>query len=207
MSIDLLSTVGLTPPRVPDARSPGGTERTKLPRSRRARTFRFTVAECKGDVTVGEYADGRPGEVFIRVAKQGSTLSGVMDIFSISVSLGLQHGVPLRTYVEKFTNIRFEPAGMTDDPDIQMASSLADYIFRRLALDYLPHEDRADLGIFAEGERTQPTLPGMLDTASVEPPSLSPRNDSPICSTCGVQMHRAGACHACPSCGGTTGCS
>ena len=89
-------------------------------------------------MTVGEYEDGRPGEVFMKVSKQGSTLAGIMDAFSISVSLGLQHGVPLATYVRKYTNMRFEPAGITDDPDLRIATSLVDYIFRRLALDYLP---------------------------------------------------------------------
>src|SRR5213076_1735143 len=94
-------------------------------------------------------------------SKQGSTLSGIMDAFSISVSLGLQHGVPLRTFVEKYTSMRFEPAGMTDDPELRIASSLVDYIFRRLAVDYLPYEDRADLGILTVPERMQPTLPGV----------------------------------------------
>ena len=100
------------------------------------------MADCEGYVTVGEYDDGRPGEMFMKVSKQGSTLAGIMDAFSISVSLGLQHGVPLRTYVEKYTNMRFEPAGMTDDPELRIASSLVDYIFRRLAVDYLPVEER-----------------------------------------------------------------
>ena len=100
-------------------------------------TFAFRVADCEGYVTVGEYEDGRPGEVFIKVSKQGSTLAGIMDAFSISISLGLQHGVPLATYVRKYSNMKFEPSGMTDDADLRIATSLVDYIFRRLALDYL----------------------------------------------------------------------
>ena len=106
--------------------------RQKLPRMRKSKTFSFRVADCHGYVTVGEFEDGRPGEVFLKVAKQGSTLAGIMDAFAISVSLGLQYGVPLEAFVEKFTNMRFEPAGMTDDPDLRIATSLVDYIFRRL---------------------------------------------------------------------------
>ena len=121
------------------------------------------MADCEGYVTVGEYEDGRPGEVFMKVSKQGSTLSGVMDAFSIAVSLGLQHGVPLSTFVRKYTNIRFEPAGITDDPELRLASSLVDYIFRRLALDYLSFDERLELGMLSTGERTQPTLPGLED--------------------------------------------
>ena len=139
------------------------------------------MADCKGFVTVGEYDDGRPGEIFLRVSKQGSTLAGIMDAFAISVSYGLQYGVPLRSFVEAFTNIRFEPAGMTDDPDIRIATSLLDYIFRRLAVDYLSLEERAELGILTTGERTQPTLPGVEETVietrqgtdmPADPPSL-----------------------------------
>jgi ribonucleoside-diphosphate reductase alpha chain len=100
------------------------------------------------------------------VSKQGSTLAGIMDAFSISVSLGLQHGVPLSTYVRKYTNMRFEPAGITDDPDLRIATSLVDYIFRRLAVDYLPLEERAELGILSTAERMQPTLPGVEETST-----------------------------------------
>jgi ribonucleoside-diphosphate reductase alpha chain len=141
--------------------APVATTRTRLPRRRRSNTFAFRVADCEGYVTVGEYEDGRPGEVFMKVSKQGSTLSGVMDAFSIAVSLGLQHGVPLSTFVRKYTNMRFEPAGITDDPDLRLASSLVDYIFRRLAIDYLVYDERLELGVLSTGERSQPTLPGM----------------------------------------------
>ncbi|MHB8246361.1 MAG: vitamin B12-dependent ribonucleotide reductase [Acidimicrobiales bacterium] len=143
--------------------APAATTRTRLPRRRRSNTFAFRVSDCEGYVTVGEYEDGRPGEVFMKVSKQGSTLSGVMDAFSISVSLGLQHGVPLSTFVRKYTNMRFEPAGITDDPDLRLASSLVDYIFRRLAIDYLSYDERLELGVLSTGERTQPTLPGLED--------------------------------------------
>ncbi|MEY2436469.1 MAG: ribonucleoside-diphosphate reductase alpha chain, partial [Acidimicrobiaceae bacterium] len=215
--------------------------REKLPRNRASHTFEFRVADCKGFVTVGEYADGRPGEIFLRVSKQGSTLAGIMDAFAISVSHGLQYGVPLRSFVEAMTNMRFEPAGMTDDPDLRFASSVVDYIFRRLAVDYLSPAERAELNILTVNERTQPTLPGVEETVvetrqgqeiPADPPSIesasslldltdsapSPEpepvpvpkvshSDAPYCMQCGVQMQRAGSCHACPSCGSTSGCS
>jgi ribonucleoside-diphosphate reductase alpha chain len=208
--------------------------REKLPRDRASRTFEFRVADCKGFVTVGQYDDGRPGEIFIRVSKQGSTLAGIMDSFAIAISHGLQYGVPLRSYVEAFTGMRFEPAGMTDDPDIRIATSLMDYLFRRLALRYLSDAERAELGIFSVEERTQPTLPGVEETVvetrqgselPPDPPSIESASalaaqlesvptpisvkahDAPMCMQCGVQMMRAGSCHACPSCGTTSGCS
>jgi ribonucleoside-diphosphate reductase alpha chain len=202
--------------------------REKLPRKRVSKTFSFRVADCHGYVTVGEYEDGRPGELFLRVAKQGSTLAGIMDAFAISVSHGLQYGVPLRAFVDMFVNMRFEPAGMTDDPDIRFASSLVDYIFRRLAIEYLPLEERMELGILSVGERMQPTLPGVeeavtpsepsqdtqpsvpVETASIDlsgPAVPAVHGDAPLCMQCGVQMIRSGSCFACPSCGSTSGCS
>ncbi|NCZ92680.1 MAG: vitamin B12-dependent ribonucleotide reductase [Actinobacteria bacterium] len=138
--------------------------RQKLPRSRRGRTFEFRVADCKGFATIGEYEDGRPGEVFLTVSKQGSTLAGIMDAFAKSISYGLQYGVPLRAFVEAFINTRFEPAGMTDDSDIRMASSIVDYLFRRLAVEYLSADERAELGIYTREERLQPTLPGVEES-------------------------------------------
>ena len=219
--------------------------RQKLPRSRRGRTFEFRVADCKGFANIGEYDDGRPGELFLTVSKQGSTLSGIMDAFAKSISYGLQYGVPMRAFVEAFTNMRFEPAGMTDDPDIRMASSIMDYLFRRLALEYMTYDERAELGIFSRDERIQPTLPGVeesviettngteiaTDPKSVQsvselvtqiemgiaptaplsdhsnPYGIARHSDAPMCMMCGVQMQRAGSCHACPSCGSTSGCS
>jgi ribonucleoside-diphosphate reductase alpha chain len=223
--------------------------RQKLPRSRRGRTFEFRVADCKGFATIGEYDNGQPGEIFLTVSKQGSTLSGIMDAFAKSISYGLQYGVPVRAFVEAFTNMRFEPAGMTDDPDIRFASSIMDYLFRRLSLEYMSYDERAELGIFSVDERLQPTLPGVEESVietsngtelAVDPKSVpsaaelvtqldlgvapaAPNNDvtnpagiarpavrhsdAPMCMQCGVQMNRAGSCHACPSCGSTSGCS
>src|SRR6202012_3523488 len=144
-----------------------GAIRERLPRRRNSKTFAFRVADCEGYVTVGEYEDGRPGEVFINVSKQGSTLAGIMDAFSILLSLGLQPQGPLATYVRKYTNMKFEPAGITDDPELRIATSLVDYIFRRIALDYLPYEDRGELGVLSPSERTQPTLPGVEESATL----------------------------------------
>ena len=127
--------------------------RKRLPKSRPSTTTSFSVGGAEGYMTSGAYADGALGEVFLKLGKQGSTLAGVMDAFSIAVSIGLQYGVPLETFVEKFTNLRFEPAGMTDDADIRMAQSMMDYIFRRLALDYLPFEQRSAMGLYTAAER------------------------------------------------------
>ncbi len=153
--------------------------RERLPRARTSRTFEFRVADCKGFVTVGEYADGRPGELFIRVSKQGSTLAGIMDGFAISVSHGLQYGVPLQAFVDAFVGMRFEPAGITDDPELRIATSLIDYLFRRLALEYLSVEDRTTMGILSSSERTQPTLPGVDEQAVTSSAGLDIAADPP----------------------------
>jgi len=210
--------------------------RQKLPRRRNSKTFSFRVADCHGYVIVGEFEDGRPGEIFLKVAKQGSTLAGIMDAFAISVSHGLQYGVPLKAFVDMFTNMRFEPAGITDDPEIRLASSLVDYIFRRMAVEYLTYEERVDMGILTTGERTQQTLPGVEESSTVRessvdidppspdlsldlttPPDPGPRAaavpegsrriDAPYCYACGMEMQRAGSCYVCSSCGATSGCS
>jgi ribonucleoside-diphosphate reductase alpha chain len=214
-----------------------GAVRERLPRKRNSKTFSFRVADCEGYVTVGEYEDGRPGEVFIKVSKQGSTLAGIMDAFSIAISLGLQHQVPLSTFVRKYANMKFEPAGITDDPDLRLVTSLVDYIFRRLALDYLTLAERTELGIFSTQERTQPTLPGVEEMATPspglvddglseatgvpssgaggpagvrdanEPIARAEQRDAPFCYNCGNHMQRAGSCYVCGSCGTTSGCS
>jgi ribonucleoside-diphosphate reductase alpha chain len=137
--------------------------RKRLPKARPSLTTSFSVGGAEGYMTAGSYPDDGLGEVFLKLGKQGSTLAGVMDAFSIAISIALQHGVPLETYVSKFTNMRFEPAGLTDDPDIRMAQSILDYIFRRLALDYLPFETRSGLGIHTADERTR-----QLETGSYQ---------------------------------------
>jgi len=134
---------------------PAHAERKRLPKSRPSMTTSFAVGGAEGYMTAGAYADGALGEVFLKLGKQGSTLAGVMDAFSIAVSIGLQYGVPLETFVEKFTNLRFEPSGMTDDADVRIAQSMMDYIFRRLALDYLPFETRSAMGLYTASERAR----------------------------------------------------
>ena len=129
--------------------------RKRLPKKRPSSTVSFSVGGAEGYMTAGSYPDDGLGEVFLKLGKQGSTLAGVMDAFSIAISIALQYGVPLEAYVSKFVNMRFEPAGLTDDPDIRMAQSMMDYIFRRLALDYLPYEKRSALGIFTADERAE----------------------------------------------------
>jgi ribonucleoside-diphosphate reductase alpha chain len=221
--------------------------RQKLPRTRNSKTFEFRVADLKGFATIGEYDNGQPGEVWLTVSKQGSTMSGIMDALAKSISHGLQYGVPLRAYVAAFTNMKFEPAGMTDDPDVRFAGSIVDYLFRRLALEYMSYDERAELGIFTIAERTQPTLPGVEEqvvetsngseivpnpvsipsadelATAMQSGTLAPTVedntpargivgsskaiDAPMCMQCGVHMVRAGSCHACPSCGNTSGCS
>ena len=167
-------------------------------------------------MTVGEYEDGRPGEIFLRVAKQGSTLSGIMDAFAIAVSLGLQHGVPLKTFVRHYQNMHFEPAGITDDADVRIASSILDFIVRRLALDYLPYDERVELGILSATERSdsdpkpeEPPQPidGILVSSPSPPVTMTSSRDAPFCFSCGNFMQRTGTCYACPSCGATAGCS
>ncbi len=156
-------------------------KRERLPKSRQGRTTSFSVSGAEGYMTSGAYEDGRLGEVFLKLGKQGSTLAGVMDAFSIAVSIGLQYGVPLESFVQKFTNLKFEPAGMTDDPDIRIAQSFMDYIFRRLALDYLSFDDRADLGIYTAAERARYVETGSYLSEEEEaemPEAESLRNDA-----------------------------
>jgi ribonucleoside-diphosphate reductase alpha chain len=138
--------------------------RRRLPKSRPSRTTSFAVGGAEGYMTAGSYPDDGLGEVFLKLGKQGSTLAGVMDAFSIAISIALQYGVPLETYVQKFTNMRFEPSGMTDDPDVRMAQSVVDYIFRRLALDHLPFDARSALGVYTAAERAR-----QLDTGEYAP--------------------------------------
>lgn len=138
--------------------------RKRLPKRRTSQTTSFAVGGAEGYLTAGTYDDGQLGEIFLKFGKQGSTLAGVMDAFSIAVSIGLQYGVPLETFVEKFTNLRFEPAGLTDDPDVRMAQSIMDYVFRRLALDHMDFETRSFMGIHTADERSR-----QLETGSYAP--------------------------------------
>lgn len=214
-----------------------GAVRRPLPRVRNSKTFAFKVADSKGYATVGEYEDGTPGELFINFSKHGSTLRGIMDAFAISVSHGLQYGVPLKTYVNAFMSTSFAPAGITDDADIRTASSITDYIFRRLALTYLSFDDRLELGLASIDDmpeaqtsllsETQPTAttqePQKIQVAPVQSVRPQPAlvaqakatqiastmadNTAPMCFNCGNQTQKAGSCYVCTSCGSTTGCS
>ncbi|WP_326637560.1 vitamin B12-dependent ribonucleotide reductase [Nonomuraea fuscirosea] len=210
--------------------------RRRMPNQRPSMTTRFTVGGAKGYMTASSYPDDGLGEVFLKMSKQGSTLAGVMDAFSVAISIGLQYGVPLETYMSKFVNMRFEPAGMTDDPDIRMATSVMDYIFRRLALDHLPYDERAALGIFSAAERAaqqrgedpaalQETMDRETLAQSAPIEAAQPKTeeqpvkeltleshqrftaDAPLCMTCGTKMRPAGSCYVCEGCGSTSGCS
>jgi ribonucleoside-diphosphate reductase alpha chain len=203
--------------------------RKRLPQQRPSVTTSFQVGDAEGYITAGSYPDDGLGEIFLKTSKQGSTLSGVMDAFSVAISIGLQYGVPLETYISKFINMKFEPSGMTNDPDIRFASSLLDYVFRRLALDYLSEEQREGLGIKTISERKEMA---QLEAAAKSTPSgaeleaeeaevlrQSPRLidvterpnakilDAPLCYQCGSKMQPAGSCYVCASCGSTSGCS
>ncbi|MGH2654232.1 MAG: vitamin B12-dependent ribonucleotide reductase [Actinomycetota bacterium] len=207
-----------------------GPVRRRLPATRPARTISFRVGDAEGYITAGEYPEDGIGEIFLKVAKQGSTLAGIMDAFAISVSLGLQYGVPLEAYVQKFVNMRFEPSGITVDPDIRLAASLVDYIFRRLALEYLPPETREALGIRSTEERRQaingtgyapaeqgdraeeadgkaPEVPVQQLELTPKPASQPTAVDAPLCYVCGSKMQASGSCYVCTSCGATSGCS
>lgn len=214
-----------------------GPVRREMPKTRTARTSEFSVSGSKGFITVGEYEDGTPGEIFIKIAKQGSTLSGVMESLAISVSYGLQYGVPLKSYVHALTNMTFAPAGLTDDSEIRTATSLVDYIFKRLAHNYLPFEDLLELGLASIDDMPQEQtnlLPELLDEQGIGSESLpsetmdrqagnqpkenvgnnknstqnySSDDNAPMCYNCGNQTQRSGSCYVCTACGSTTGCS
>jgi ribonucleoside-diphosphate reductase alpha chain len=159
-----------------------GAVRRKLPRVRNGKTYKFQVADLKGYFTVGEYEDGTPGELFVNVSKQGSTLSGLMDSFAISFSHGLQYGVPLKSYVRMLRGTSFAPAGITDDPEIRTASSITDYVMRRLAIDYLSFDDRLELGLasFDDMPETQTVLLSEIEPVSTSPALTAPAVGHPI---------------------------
>jgi len=194
--------------------------RKRLPRSRPSITTKFEVADAEGYITASCYPDDGLGEIFLKTSKQGSTLAGIMDAFSIAISIGLQYGVPLEAYVAKFINMKFEPSGMTNDPDVRFATSLVDYVFRRLALDHLPPDKREALGIRSIEERKHLVNGGADAAAETTPapveapqPLAAPSRpeahaaDAPLCYACGSKMQPSGSCYVCPSCGSTSGCS
>jgi ribonucleoside-diphosphate reductase alpha chain len=196
--------------------------RRRLPDERRSITHKFSIGGHEGYMTVGMYEDGTPGELFVTMAKEGSVVSGLMDNFATMISMALQYGVPLRVLADKFSHTRFEPSGFTGNPEIPIAKSITDYIFRWLALKFLPPED---------GGAAQPYLPGVepaaqrraaektVETRSLPAPAVPPakangtngtaatQSDAPPCPTCGSITVRNGACYKCMNCGSTTGCS
>jgi ribonucleoside-diphosphate reductase alpha chain len=212
-----------TPSGVPPAPKPF---RRKLEDERRAFTHKFTVGGHEGYLTVGLYDDGQPGEIFITMAKEGSTVSGLMDSFATAVSLALQYGVPLKVLCDKFSHTRFEPSGWTNNPEIRYAKSMMDYIFRWMALKFLPRDaqPREDASVAApngaEVEKAA-TLASQFSRATVDGPStgggfasgqpslagVEHTDDAPSCSDCGAIMVRNGACYRCMNCGSTSGCS
>jgi ribonucleoside-diphosphate reductase alpha chain len=199
------------------ATAPAGPMRRKLPDERHAITHKFDIAGHEGYITVGLFEDGMPGEIFLVMAKEGSTISGFADAFAQAISYALQYGVPLQDLVDKFSHVRFEPSGMTKNPDVRFAKSIVDYIFRWLAAKFLSPEAQYRAGVNNRDEvvTTPEQLP--LDVKGTATPITPPKvasfaaiqnqEDAPPCSTCGSIMVRSGACYKCTNCGTTSGCA
>ena len=208
--------------------------RRRLSDERRSITHKFAVGNHEGYITAGLYDDGTPGELFITMSKEGSVISGLMDSFATSISIGLQYGVPLEVLVNKFVHMRFEPSGYTNNPQIRIAKSITDYIFRWLAIKFLPRESQLSLGINVvekaeEVEEVANTgvVKGLVEEKTVDQPNLfeakiektetltlrahtqtfDNQSDAPACDTCGSIMVRNAACYKCLNCGATSGCS
>jgi ribonucleoside-diphosphate reductase alpha chain len=195
--------------------APATAGRRKLSDERRALTHKFSINGHEGYITVGLYDDGQPGEIFLVMAKEGSTISGLMDAFATSISLALQYGVPLKALVEKFSHTRFEPSGFTKNPEIPIAKSITDYIFRWLGSKFLSTEEKQALGIILRDDAGQPILapaygapaPGPARAESTVKFTVDLGADAPSCHECGSIMVRNGACYKCNNCGSTSGCS
>lgn len=188
--------------------------RRRLPAERAAYTHKFSIAGHEGYITAGMYEDGMPGEVFITMSKEGSTLSGMMDAFATSISIALQYGVPLKVLVDKFSHMRFEPSGFTQNPDIPIAKSICDYIFRWLGMKFLP-KDEQPISVIADTPAME-TAKAEKKVAETTTVTAGERNekyvfqtqaDAPPCHECGSLMIRSGACYKCTQCGSTSGCS
>jgi ribonucleoside-diphosphate reductase alpha chain len=198
------------------------TQRRRLPEDRTEVGRKFRVGDYEGYIHVGLYDDGTPGDIFIDIAKEGTTLAGLMNSFMISVSLGLQYGVPLEVYVSKFAHMRFEPSGMTNDPDIRIAKSIVDYVFRWMGKKFLTTDQQEEIGILSPEVRARlaqsyAVLEGNADpdaaatAAEVAPPGQTALfnnwEDAVECAKCGGRMVRTGSCYTCRDCGTNTGCS
>ena len=192
--------------------------RRRLPQDCRSVRHKFDIAGHEGYIHVGLYEDETPGELFIKIAKEGSTISGLMDTIGILTSMALQYGVPLDVLVSKFSHVRFEPSGFTKNPEIPLAKSLIDYIFRFLGARFLNPDQHAAVGLGLPERSAEPghalaapvsTAPGALniDAAVVDGLGFSPQSDAPSCADCGSIMIRNGSCYKCLNCGATSGCS
>ncbi len=223
-----IQTAGIASPAI--TVQPYAPRRRRMPNERKAITHKFQIGPHKGFITVGLYDDGTPGEIFVTISKEGSVLSGLLDVFATSVSIGLQYGVPLKILVNKFAHVRFEPSGFTTNPNIRVAKSISDYIFRWLGLKFLSPEEQASLGINIESPVPSVTQElqnlelakdvALAEAASVQPSllesqtgvnkltmSFDNQSDAPTCDTCGSIMVRNGTCYKCLNCGATSGCS
>jgi ribonucleoside-diphosphate reductase alpha chain len=186
--------------------------RRKLPAERRAITHKFTIGGHEGYITVGMYEEGQPGEIFLVMAKEGSTISGLMDSFATAISLALQYGVPLKVLIDKFSHVRFEPSGHTGNPEVPYAKSIVDYIFRWLAAKFLPPEEKAQAGVHivekpvSDAQQRLEFKP-LFDTPLNGLKSMYALDDAPTCAGCGSIMVRNGSCYKCMNCGETSGCA
>ncbi len=216
---------GVSSQETPDAQF--RPQRRRLPDERKSITHKFTIAGHDGYLTIGLFEDGSPGEIFIRMAKEGSTIAGLVDSFAIAVSMGLQYGVPLDTIVSKFAHVRFDPSGFTTHPKIRIAKSLIDYIARYLAYKFLPKERWHEVGLNGDDASSQESVASSqeigkpvdqptifeapqkpeLTTGPTAQTKLDPIGDSPSCGECGGMMTRSGTCYKCMNCGSTSGCS
>jgi ribonucleoside-diphosphate reductase alpha chain len=185
--------------------------RRKLPAERRAITHKFTIGGHEGYITVGMYDEGQPGEIFLVMAKEGSTISGLMDSFATAISLALQYGVPLRVLIDKFAHVRFEPSGHTGTPEVPYAKSIIDYIFRWLAAKFLPREEQVQAGVHVRDLTTSAAQVAASPARSMDALSglkaMYALDDAPTCAGCGSIMVRNGSCYKCMNCGETSGCS
>jgi ribonucleoside-diphosphate reductase alpha chain len=183
--------------------------RRKLPAVRKALTHKFSIGGHEGYITVGMYADGQPGEIFLVMAKEGSAISGLMDSFATAISLALQYGVPLKVLIDKFSHVRFEPSGHTGNPEVPFAKSIVDYIFRWLASKFLCPEEQIHAGVHVQN-KPEPASnePAAASSAPLnDMKSMYALDDAPTCAGCGSIMVRNGSCYKCMNCGETSGCS
>jgi ribonucleoside-diphosphate reductase alpha chain len=198
--------------------SMGQPVRRRLPDERHSITHKFDIAGHEGYITAGLFEDGQPGEIFLVMAKEGSTISGFADAFAQAISYALQYGVPLQVLVDKFSHARFEPSGMTKNPDIRFAKSIVDYIFRWMATKFLSNdaqfhagvnnreERRAEERVAEQPAKTAPARPA-APSGSAPYAAIQNQEDAPPCSTCGAIMVRSGSCYKCANCGSTSGCA